>query len=430
MHANFAIRYGRQLVRYNITSSVMTDVRVVAIVLLSVATARAQPASLAGWDDGFFIQTADGTSRLTIGGYTQFDGRFFVADSADPHVDQFGFRAIRPELKGTVLGHFDFRVLPDFAQGKTTIQDAYVEAHYGGLVRVRVGKFKVPFGLERLQRDVYTTFVERGLPSLLAPNRDVGIAVFGELAHGVVEYALGVFDSVADNASADGDTSDDKLGVARVFARPFARGPRLLQHLGVGVAGTYGWEHGTPASPLAPTYVTQAQTTFFSYVDTVVSTGLHWRASAQAYYFGGPLGVLAEYVHASQHVGLAGSTEDASIDAWQGVVQWVITGEDATYQSVAPARPFDPRTHDIGAVDFAARYGELAFADGTIFAGGYADPTRSARRARSLGACVDWFPNKELRVAFDIEHTWYWLGAATGDRPPETSLIARVQTVF
>src|SRR5258708_39888317 len=34
----------------------------------------------AGWKDGFFIQTGDGASKITIGGFTQFDGRFFVAD--------------------------------------------------------------------------------------------------------------------------------------------------------------------------------------------------------------------------------------------------------------------------------------------------------------------------------------------------------------
>ena len=49
----------------------------------------------AGWKDGFYIQTPDKATRLKIGGFTQFDGRFFVADSNDPHVDTFGFRSIR-----------------------------------------------------------------------------------------------------------------------------------------------------------------------------------------------------------------------------------------------------------------------------------------------------------------------------------------------
>ena len=71
----------------------------------------------AGWDDGFFVRTTDGTTSIHIGGYTQFDSRFFADDAADPHTDQFGFRSIRPELKGTVFEHYDFRLLPDFAGG-------------------------------------------------------------------------------------------------------------------------------------------------------------------------------------------------------------------------------------------------------------------------------------------------------------------------
>jgi phosphate-selective porin OprO/OprP len=316
------------------------------------------------------------------------------------------------------------------------VQDAHVDVNYTDAIKVRFGKFKVPFGLERLQREVATTFVERGLPSLLTPNRDLGVQVFGDLGGGLVEYEVGVFDGVADNASSDGDASDHKLGVARVFVRPFAHGGALVEHLGIGVAGTYGWERGTLASALVPSYVTQGQTTFFSYAtgtslaDTVVSGGTHARTSAQGYYYAGPIGALAEYVRSVQHVELAGAYDRAVLDAWQGVAQWVITGENATYNSVAPAHPFDPIKGHLGAFDIAARYGELRLADGSLFDRGFADPTKSVHRARSFGAGLDWFPNKQIRFVFDVEHTWYWLGAKAGDRPPETSLVGRVQTVF
>lgn len=351
-------------------------------------------------------------SSLTVGGYTQFDGRLFIDDAADPHTDQFSYRSIRPELKGTVLEHYDFRVLPDFAQGKAQIEDAYVDIRYSDVVKVRFGKFKVPFGLERLQRDIATTFVERGLPSLLTPNRDVGVQVFGEA--GPVEYEAGVFDTVADNASADGDTSDHKTGVARVLVHPIAG-------LALGAAGTYGWEQAAPV----PTYTTQGGTPFFSYMDGVVSSGRHWRASAQGHYYRGPVGVLGEYVRSVEHVALGGSNDRAVFDAWQGLVQWVITGERASYASVAPAHRFDPARGGWGAFDVAVRYGELRLADSSMFDLGFADPTKSARRARSIGGGADWFLNRQIRAVFDVEHTWYWLGRAA-----ETSVVGRVQTVF
>lgn len=390
----------------------------------------------AGWKDGFFVQTPDGGTRLKIGGFTQFDGRFFVADSTDPHVDQFGFRSIRPDLQGTLFEHYDFRLLPDFAGGRLVLQDAYADVHYGNAVKFRFGKFKVPFGLERLQAEVNTTFVERGLPSQIAPNRDLGAQVFGELAHGAFAYQLGVFNGVADGQSGDGDVSDDKEVAARVFVKPFAAGGPLVKELGVGVAATYGDKTGTLASPDVASFKTQGQTTFFAYkagatlMDTVIADGPHWRATGQGHYYAGPVGVLAEYVRSRQKVVLAGTHQWVAIDAWQVVGQWVITGGDASYKSVAPTRPFDPQKGQWGAIDLAARIGGLRLPGAEVYPLGLADPAKSAHQAWSAGGGVDWFPNKNLRFVLDFERTWYDRGAKIGDKPAESSLVGRVQTIF
>lgn len=368
----------------------------------------------------------------------QFDGRFFVADSDDPHTDQFGFRSIRPDLQGTLFEHYDFRLLPDFGAGRAVIQDAYVDIRYTDVAKVRVGKFKVGFGLERLQGEAQTTFVERGLPSLLTPNRDLGIQVFGEFVGGALAYQVGVFNGVADSASSDGDISDDKEGAARVFVRPWASGPAIVKELGVGAAVTYGDTHGTPAATDLAQLKTQAQTTFFTYkvgqalmdTDTVIADGRHWRWTAQGYWYAGPFGVLAEYVRSTQHVALAGTHLRPTAEAWQALAQWVITGDDATYKSVTPKHPFDPAKGDFGAVDIAVRIGELRFRDSEIFDDGFADPAKSARRAWSAGVGVDWFANKAFRFVLDLERTWYTLGSKTGDRAAETSITGRAQLVF
>jgi phosphate-selective porin OprO/OprP len=390
----------------------------------------------AGWSDGFFIQTRDGRTRLKIGGYTQFDGRFFVPEASDPKVDQFGFRSIRPELVGTVLDHYDFRLLPDFAGGKLVIQDAHLDIRYSDAFKVRFGKYKAPFGLERLQTEPATTFVERGLPSSLTPNRDLGVQLFGDLAHGIVAYQVGVFNGVPDGGSSDGDTSNGKEVAARVFVRPFAQSETAAKEFGVGGAVTYGRRTGTLADPQVAIYKTQAQTTFFQYktgttlMDTVISDGIQWRATAQADWYAGPVGVLAEYVRSVQHVALDGTHDRIAVDSWQVLAQWVLTGDDATYKSVTPRHPFDPAKGYWGAVDVAARIGELRLIDGSAFDDKIADPTKSARRAWSTGAGLDWFPNRTFRFVIDLERTWFRLGAATGDRPPETSIIGRAQTVF
>jgi len=117
-------------------------------------------------------------------------------------------------------------------------------------------------------------------------------------------------------------------------------------------------------------------------------------------------------------------------DAWQAAAQWVITGDKATYKSVTPEKPLDPTKGHWGAVDVGARIGELRAVDGDVFDAGYADPTKSARRAWSAGGGVNWYPNRNFRFVVDFERTWYSLGGKTGDRAPESSIVGRVQTVF
>jgi len=377
-------------------------------ILLAAGAARAE--------DGFVIHSADGRDKLKVGGFTQFDGRFFVDNTNSAAVDQFGFRSIRPDLQGTIAEHFDFRLLPDFAGAKVVLQDVYADIHYGDAVKLRFGKLKVPFGLERLQAETATTFVERGLPTLLAPNRDLGVQVFGEL--GRVQYQVGVFNGVADGASGDGDVSNGKEVAARVFAQPGLG-------FGVGAAATYGQKNGTMTSPDLATFKTQAQTTFFAYDPAAVADGHHWRATAQADWYRGPVGVLGEYVRSVQRAALGTTASHVTADAWQIVAQWVITGDDATYKSVAPKQAFDPGRGQWGAFDVAARAGQLSL-DDNVFADGLADRKKSAQKATSFGVGADWFPNKSFRFVLDLERTQL----DGGPRASETSIVGRVQTVF
>jgi phosphate-selective porin OprO/OprP len=396
----------------------------------------------AGWKDGFFIQTSDGKTKLKIGGFQQFDGRFFLSDEDDPRTDQFGFRSIRPDLQGTLFDHFDFRLMPDFAGARLAIQDAYLDAHpFGDAIKIRVGKFKVAFGLERMQGETHTLFAERGLPTQLAPNRDLGVQIHGELAKGTFAYQVGAFNGVADGGSGDGDVSDGKEGALRIFVKPFATSDtKALKELGVGGAITLGTKEGVLATPDVGSFRTQANTTFFSFatgttlMDTVIADGTTWRATGQASYYAGPVGLLGEYVRTSQKVTRGDVTADASFDSWQAVAQYVLTGDDATFKSVSPKKPFDPAKGQWGAVDVGARIGQLRVVDSAIFREGLADGQKSALRAWSAGAGVNWYANKNIRFVLDYERTWFRYGAKDGtttiDRAPESSIVGRVQTVF
>jgi phosphate-selective porin len=106
------------------------------------------------------------------------DSRTHLQKEID-QLSQILLRRVRPTFSGTVYKYVDYYFRPDFGQGSTVIYDAYVELKYFNFAKVRVGKFKPGVSLERLQSDDDTTFVERGMPTMLAPSRDIGYQISG-----------------------------------------------------------------------------------------------------------------------------------------------------------------------------------------------------------------------------------------------------------
>src|SRR5712664_4071002 len=180
---------------------------------------------------GFSFSSADTNFVLKLRGYVQADARFYVNDHI-PVNDTFLLRRVRPIFEGTVFQHYDYRIMLDFASGINSasanngfLQDGYLNVHYWPEFQIQVGKFKEPVGLERLQSGANLLFVERGLPTQLVPNRDVGVQLHGQLFDGLLNCAAGVFNGVQDSASGDSDvgTDDHKDVAARLFAHPFKK---------------------------------------------------------------------------------------------------------------------------------------------------------------------------------------------------------------
>jgi phosphate-selective porin OprO/OprP len=386
--------------------------------------------------DGFALKSADGNNRLRVGGYIQADSRTFLQDKAGNEIDTFLLRRVRPILEGTICRDFDFRVMTDLGNGassSTLIQDAYLEWHYWPWLKVRGGKFKPPVGLEQLQSDTDLFFTERGLPSDLVPQRDVGLQLSGDLFGGVVSYAGGVFNGVADGAIADLDAGDAKDFVARVFFQPFKKTDiRPLQGLGFGIAGTIGDQQTLPTSTNSlPTYKTTGQQAVFSYLKNTVPNGTEFRASPQAYYYWGPFGLIGEYVVTDEAVRNGVKADRLRNDAWQVAASFVLTGEKASYKGVTPRKPFDPRTGGWGAFELVGRYGELHI-DSNAFPT-FADPTKSIQEAREWGVGLNWYLNKNVKAVLDYEQTGFDGGAVgkpVANRPAERVIFTRLQLAF
>jgi phosphate-selective porin OprO and OprP len=419
----------------------MTSLRSLAIVTaLSTAAAlapsfvyaqgAAPPAITAGWQDGFFIQSADGDFRLQIGLLVHADGRFALEDSNEVVANTFSFRRLRPYLRGRFSRRFEFFFNPDFAGGMLVVQDAYVDTVFAPAFRIRFGKGKTPFGLERLYSASNLLFFNRALPTALVPNRDIGIQVLGDIPGGVVSYMAGVMNGVPDGGSADLDTNDGKDLSGRLIVRPFNRiatGPlEALRGLTLAIAGSTGRQ--TDAAAL-PTFRTQSvEQLYFSY-NGVSADGIRTRYSPQFSYYYKAVGALGEYVHTEMPILKGSVREHVASEAWQVAGSIVLTGEPAT-DAAAGVRPhanFDFGHGHLGAFQIAARYHTLKI-DDRAFTLNLAT-SGSSRKAVAWTAGLNWYLTPNFKYVFNFERTVFD-GNPDGPRKAENGFLLRTQVAF
>jgi phosphate-selective porin OprO/OprP len=400
----------------------------------AAAAAKDKVSATASSKDGFSIKSADGKFAVRLKGLVQTDGRFFLSDSAVPVTNTFFIRRARPILEATVGKYLEFRVQPDFGQGTTVLFDAYTDVKIAPAFAVRAGKFKPAVDLERYQAASDIVFAERALATNLAPNRDVGLQLSGDIGRGAFTWQAGVFNGVPDLGNGDGDVSDAKDFAGRVFLQPFKTG--TLGGLGVGVAGTTGLERGSAAAPALASYRTSGQQTWFRYTSStttpannVFANGRRDRLAPQAYLYTGPLGLHAEYIQSWQAVSRAGAaTVKLKHTAWQTTGSFFLTGEKNSFKSAAPKKAFDPKAGTFGALEVAARYSELSIDNATFPT--FASPASTPSKAKAWAVGVNWYLARAIKVVVDYEHTTFTGGTAAGDREAENFVATRVQHSF
>ena len=385
----------------------------------------AAPGSVAADTTGFTIKSGDGNFLLKIGADLQVDTRSYSGAGSGSFTDGMLLRRIRPTFSGTVYKYVDYFLRPDFGQGSTIIYDAYMQLNYFRHINLRVGKFKPPVGLERLQSDDDTSFVERGLPTLLVPSRDIGFQLGGDLLKRRVNYQVGVFNGVVDNSLSDAAVGSHHDYAGRVFLTPFAPNENFLSGLGIGIGATGGSVDGLGL----PSYKTFGQNTFFSFASGVMEAGHRTRLAPQAYYYVGPFGVMVEDGLTEEGLQKGNVRRDIAFRAWETEFSYILTGEKKGFASPTPRHSFDPSNHGWGAVELAVRTGEFS-ADHSIFSYGFASPTATPRSAREWVGGVNWYLNRLVRISGDYGVTGFEGGLPGGSRIAERVLIFRFQLNF
>jgi len=387
---------------------------------------------------GLLLTTPDRQYALRMSGYIQADDRSFEDPGSRGTPDTFLIRSARPVIEAKLTDYFDTRFQMDFGRGASTVLDAYGDFHPmpgNQLVNLRAGEFKVPVGLERWQSESDVLFVERGQTTNLVPYRDMGAMLYGQIIPDQLEYQLALVNGAVDLTTNPntGDTDNDKDVAGRVMVHPLTwSGVEALQGLGVGVGGTYGNHQGNvTTSGLTTGYVTFGQRTFFNYQSGSYANGAQWRLNPQLMYYNGPLGALAEYIFDDQEIKNGTHVARLGNKAWEGIAEWVLTGEDASFDGVTPAHNFDPKAGQWGAFELVGRVSQLNVDHDAFVSSIFANPATSAQSAFETTLGGTWYFSRAVKFNLDFSRTAFDGGYVGGlDHPDEEAVLSRMQFRF
>ena len=152
---------------------------------------------------GLTVESADGNSKLQIGGWAQLWYVYTDADkSSGESSNNIRARNFKLALKGTLFSkNIGYKYQADLAKGFTT-EDLYLNYKFGAPLMVQVGQFKPPQSRQELTSLAKQLFVNRSLANdTFDLGRDTGVQASGAFWKKLLEYRLGVFDGNGPNTN-------------------------------------------------------------------------------------------------------------------------------------------------------------------------------------------------------------------------------------
>jgi phosphate-selective porin OprO/OprP len=371
-----------------------------------------------------------GAPTFIPGGRIFFDTYFF--DQSDASHALYGnaentvwFRAARLQVKGDAFNNISYQIEMDFgAVASTTpstspvaFKDTFItlrELPYAG--NMIVGHFKEPVGLEQRLSDNYITFMERSLPDVLVPGRNMGLSFFDWSENERMTWMIGTFAVVPENPPTMINDNGPVSLAGRITYLPWydeATEGRGLMHVGLGARyqdADEGQGLRFSARPEVGNFTTVAPKAVPAAFTGIVDTGTfdargYSLLVPEAALVYGPFSLQSEWMG----VRTAGfrNTGDAFLWGYYVQASYFLTGEHRRYLRrlglFDRVRPFENffrvRTCDgtvatgLGAWEVAYRYSQLDLNDfGAGVRGGEAFD-------HTFG--VNWYWNPYTRVMFN-----------------------------
>jgi phosphate-selective porin len=307
-------------------------------------------------------------------------------------------------LKGAVTKRVTFEFARDFRQTLGSDhewhpwKDNYLDFDVTRLLKVAVGKFKMPYGMEaNLSEDRLDFAFKSRVSDLLAPSRQRGVMLHAKfLKNDRMEYKVGLFRYDGESTDIHGAPTGKKTIAGAITGEPLRYLKRLpipktIRHTYLGFAATRGemfeGQNGVHGSTFSN----------FTYFDHLFVNGYRTRLGAEVSWTEGRFSLKGEYMHMSEErkqQGIRGEDLPDEISrGWYVMGSWNVLGKMKS--SGKPKNPFlTGHGRGFGAVELDARYDIVAF----YSAPGPGLPSRDPRAPTIL-------PNGERTWTFGP--TWY-----------------------
>ncbi len=355
------------------------------------------------WKKGLYFETRDQQFKFKMGGRLQNDW-WFVAnesqglkDAAVPTKQESGtnFRRARFYMSGSMPNDMFFKWAYDFAGGTPDFKDAYIGwsnvPTIGSLV---IGQQKEPIGLEFAYSSNSATFIERGLPHYMNPERSTGLRSSRVVADDSLYLTAGAYrpSNTQGNSGLAGDSFafSGRASWSPVYENG---GERLVQ---LGANGSYRTGMSAYAKSMRPEVNGMSRYIVVAVDDPdyVLIGGLE--ASANF----GPLSIQGEYVLNSIAKDSGGTANWAG---WYAYASYFLTGEHRAYKrstgafsAISPNKDYGDG--GLGAWELGLRYSSIDMGDSNN------SSSSVGTKLDDITAGVNWYLSYHTRIMLNYVH--------------------------
>ncbi len=368
------------------------------------------------WDKGLRFESGNGQFKLKLGGRIQVDMGWIddtgiESDTDENLEDGTEFRRLRLYASGSIYNNVGYKLQVDFAGvqggGEVDIKDAYIQVKKLPVVgTLTVGHYVQPFSLEQITSSKYLEFLERGLPTTFAPDRQVGIMLNNSLLDKKLNWYVSVYRLTSPEGGRDESDGGYNLASRVTYVPWFENKGEKLIHLGVAYNLQYAEDAYGDTALNAGNVRFRARPEYHNterLIDTGTFNHVEWinMIGAEAIFHHGPFWAQGEYigVWAEEDSPTGTTAYDHNFCGWYISAGYFLTGEHRSYKLGKGVGRLSPKQNfgedgGWGAWEVTMRYSMLDLDDGD----GLPD---SAGTMHDATVGVNWYLNPNTKIQFN-----------------------------